>query len=51
MPAFESRIDPSAEPFRANRAQMLPGDLIVSFEGSKVMSTGDMSPAAPSACP
>jgi NADH-quinone oxidoreductase subunit H len=29
----------------AARAQILPGDLIVSFEGSKVMSMGDMSPS------
>jgi NADH-quinone oxidoreductase subunit H len=29
----------------ANRAQILPGDVIVSFEGVKVMSVGDMTPS------
>jgi NADH-quinone oxidoreductase subunit H len=29
----------------ANRAQILPGDLIATFEGAKVMSIGDMSPS------
>lgn len=37
-----SEITPASP---ANRAQILPGDLITSFEGVKVMSVGDMSPS------
>jgi NADH-quinone oxidoreductase subunit H len=29
----------------ANRVQILPGDLITTFEGAKVLSVGDMSPS------
>jgi NADH-quinone oxidoreductase subunit H len=37
-----SEITPASP---ANRAQILPGDLITSFEGVKVMSIGDMTPS------
>jgi NADH-quinone oxidoreductase subunit H len=37
-----SEVKPSSP---SNRALILPGDLIVSFEGIKVMSIGDMTPS------